>query len=92
MIEPATLARVAEILAASESRTVGDIAKVLKAELDLVVSTCDEDDICGVKPLAETPGVNLYLLSSSGACLGLTRDPEMAIGVVLAQVTEDDED
>lgn len=89
MIDRETMTRVAAILAASENREVEAIAARLKAEIDgLIVSTCDDDDICGVKPLAETPGVNLYLLSSSGACLGLTRDPEMALGVVLARVED----
>ena len=90
MIDRETLTRVTIAIAEADNRDVDLIAAQLKAQIDgLIVSTCDEDDICGVKPLAETPGVNLYLLSSSGACLGLTRDPENAIGVVLAQVTED---
>ncbi len=89
MIDRDTLTRVTVAIAEAEIRDVDLIAARLKADIDgLIVSTCDEDDICGVKPLAETPGVNLYLLSSSGACLGLTRDPENAIGVVLAQVTD----
>ena len=53
----------------------------------MIVSTCSENDICGVKPLAQTPGVNLYLLSSNGGCFSLTRNPEMALGLVLAEVT-----
>lgn len=90
MIDRATLARVAVAMADSDVREVELIAARLKAENgDLIVTTCDDDDICGVRPVAETPGVNLYLLSSSGACLGLTRDPEAAIGVVLAQVRPD---
>ncbi len=90
MIDRATLARVAVVLADSEVREVELIAARLKAENHgLIVSTCEDDDVCGVRPVAETPGVNLYLLSASGACLGLTRDPEAAIGVVLAQVRAD---
>lgn len=90
MIDRETLAQVVTAIAESETRHVDLIAAKLKAEIDgLIVSTCDEDDICGTQPLAETPGVNLYLLSTSGACLGLTRNPEAAIGVVLAQVSED---
>lgn len=91
MIDRETLTRVTVAIAEAEIRDVDLIAARLKADIDgLIVSTCDEDDICGVKPLAETPSINLYLLSSSGACLGLTRDPENAIGVVLAQVTDAD--
>lgn len=90
MIDRETMARVLATVAQHPAREVEAIAAALRAEIDgLIVSTCDDDDICGVRPLAETPGVNLYLLSSSGACLGLTRDPEMALGVVLAQVGED---
>ncbi len=89
MIDRDTLTEITIAIAEAEFRDVDLIAAQLKAKIDgLIVSTCDEDDICGVKPLAETPGVNLYLLSSSGACLALTRDPEAAIGVVLAQVSE----
>jgi len=91
MIDREILASALDVVARSEDRDVGAIAAVLRAGLPgLVVSTCDDDDVCGVPPLAETPGVNLYMLSSSGACLGLTRDPEMAMGLVLAQVAEDD--
>jgi len=91
MIDRETLAKALEAVAQSETRDVEAIARILRARLpDLTVSTCDDDDVCGVPPLAETPGVNLYLLSASGACLGLTRDPEMALGLVLAQVTEDE--
>lgn len=92
MVDRATMTRVLAVVAQAEVREAEAIAAALRAEIDgLIVSTCDDDDICGVRPLAETPGVNLYLLSSSGACLGLTRDPEMAIGVVLAQITADED-
>lgn len=91
MIDRETMTRVLAVVAQAEVREVEAIAAALRAEIDgLIVSACDDGDICGVRPLAETPGVNLYLLSSSGACLGLTRDPEMALGVVLAQVTPED--
>ncbi|MGE4528340.1 MAG: DUF6129 family protein [Rhodospirillaceae bacterium] len=90
MIDRETLAAALQTVARSETRDAGAIAQALRTALpDLIVSTCDDDDVCGVSPLARTPGVNLYLLSSSGACLGLTRDPEMALGLVLAQVTEE---
>ncbi|WP_337997418.1 DUF6129 family protein [Oleispirillum naphthae] len=92
MIDRETLAQALETVARSASRDADAIAKTLRAALpDLIVSTCDDDDVCGIPPLARTPGVNLYLLSSSGACLGLTRDPEMALGLVLAQVTDPEE-
>ncbi len=87
MIEPQTLVKAVEIVAASDDRAVEVLAATLRAELDMIVFTCSEDDICGVKPLAQTLGVNLYLLSSNGGCLSLARDPEMALGLVLAEVT-----
>ncbi len=88
MIEREILAKALEIVARSESRDVEAIAATLRKDLEMIVSTCADDDVCGVPPLAETPGVNVYLLSANGACLSLTRDPEAALGLVLAEVGE----
>jgi hypothetical protein len=89
MIDRETLAKALETIATAENRDVEAIAATLRADLEMIVSTCADDDICGTKPLAQTPGVNVYLLSASGACLGLTRDPEAALGLVLAEVGEE---
>ncbi len=89
MIDRETLAKALETIAAAENRDVETIAARLRADLDMIVSTCSEDDVCGVPPLAQTPGVNVYLLSANGGCLGLTRDPEIALGLVLAEVGEE---
>lgn len=89
MIDRETLAKALETIARSENRDVEVIAAILRKDLDMIATTCDDDDVCGTEPLAKTPGVNVYLLSSNGGCLGLTRDPEIALGLVLADVTEE---
>ncbi|MBN2752933.1 MAG: hypothetical protein JXQ84_09525 [Rhodospirillaceae bacterium] len=90
MIDCGTLTQVIEILATSAARDVTVVAKQVRSKIpEITISTCDDDDVCGVKPLAETPGINLYLLSTNGVCLSLTRDPEIAMGVVLASVATD---
>jgi hypothetical protein len=89
MIDRDTLAKALETIATAENRDVETIAATLRKDQEMIVSTCSEDDVCGVPPLARTPGVNVYLLSANGGCLGLTRDPEIALGLVLAEVGEE---
>lgn len=51
---------------------------------------CMDDDVSvNAKPYAERPGFNVYLVNSSDHCSTLTNDPDIASGVVLAEVIED---
>lgn len=51
---------------------------------------CMDDDVSvNAKPYAERPGFNVYLVNSSDHCSCLTNDPDLASGVVLAEIIED---
>ena len=51
---------------------------------------CMDDDICGPKPAIESNGFNIYLVDGREHCLAFTQNTDIATGVVLAEV-EDDE-
>ena len=46
--------------------------------------------MCGPKPVMEAEGFNIYLVDGREHCLAFTQSQEVASGVVLAEV-EDDE-
>lgn len=53
---------------------------------------CSDDDMPPrLSPASSGQGFNLYLIANGDHCLALTKDPEVAIGVVVAEVVEDDE-
>ncbi len=89
MIAVETLAAVADAVG---ERTLDD---ALLAELrgrfpGLRLTLCGDDDVpARLPPVLERPGFNLYLVNGSEHCLSLTNDPDVAIGVVLAWVSED---
>lgn len=89
MIAVETLAAVAD---AVDGRSLDD---ALLAELrgrfpGLRLTLCGDDDVpARLPPALERPGFNLYLVNGSEHCLSLTNDPDVAIGVVLAWVSED---
>lgn len=51
---------------------------------------CMDDDVCGPRPVKEADGFNIYLVDGRDHCLAFTSSNEVATGVVLAEV-EDDE-
>lgn len=51
---------------------------------------CMDDDVCGPKPVHEAEGFNIYLVDGRDHCMAFTQNAEIATGVVLAEV-EDDE-
>ncbi|MFC3608351.1 DUF6129 family protein [Stutzerimonas tarimensis] len=53
-------------------------------------NTCMDDDVSvNAKPYAERAGFNVYLVNSANHCSTLTNDPDIASGVVLAEIIED---
>lgn len=58
----------------------------------LRITHCSEDDVSPrAKPWSEEAGWKLFLVGGDH-CLGLVGAPEMACGVLIAEVVEDDED
>jgi hypothetical protein len=61
-----------------------EVETALKAAFPgLRVAFCTEDDV-NTKPCRDEAAYELYLIGGGGHCLSLTRDPEAAIGIVLA--------
>jgi len=52
---------------------------------------CMDDDINAGKPVLEADKFNIYLVDGREHCLCLTNDFDVATGIVLAEVIEDDE-
>ncbi len=90
MIEP-TLAE--QIAAQVEQLGVGEqTLQTLRGQYpDIVFTYCMDDDINTPAPVIEREGFNLYLIDSRQHCLGLTRNFEVASGIVLAEVIADDD-
>lgn len=52
---------------------------------------CMDDDIVTGKPVIERDAFNIYLIDGREHCLCLTNDHDVATGVVVAEVVEDEE-
>ena len=58
---------------------------------DIHFTYCMDDDITNGKPVLESEEFNVYLVDGREHCLCLTNDYDVATGIVLAEVIEDDE-
>ena len=90
MIDVATLDRIVEMTAA-EGMDEATMQALRAAWPGMHFSYCMDDDICGVAPVRELHGVNLYLVDGREHCLRLTTDAETATGLVLAEVELDED-
>ncbi len=59
---------------------------------DVHFTYCMDDDIVTGKPVLSCSGFNVYLVDGREHCLVLTNDHDVATGVVLAEVLDDEED
>ncbi|MEW5756150.1 MAG: DUF6129 family protein [Pseudomonadota bacterium] len=67
------------------------ITRRLRADFPGVHFTyCMDDDVTSAKPVLARKGFNLYLIDSRDHCLAFTRQCELATGVVVAEVIEDE--
>lgn len=57
---------------------------------DIHFTYCMDDDIVTGKPVVETDAFNLYLIDGREHCLCLTNDHDVATGLVVAEVVNDD--
>jgi hypothetical protein len=56
---------------------------------DMHFTWCMDDDVCCDHAALESESFSLYLVDGHDHCLKLTNDPDIATGVVIAEVTED---
>lgn len=67
------------------------VSGLRKAYPDYHFTYCMDDDIVTGKPVIERESFNLYLIDGREHCLCLTNDHDVATGVVVAEVLEEDE-
>ncbi|MGB1110106.1 MAG: DUF6129 family protein [Gammaproteobacteria bacterium] len=58
---------------------------------DIHFTWCMDDDVAdSAKPVMEAEGFNIYLVDGREHCLCMTNDAEIATGLVVAEVIEED--
>ena len=55
-------------------------------------SYCLDDDVTHDRPVFSDPRFNLYLIDGRDHCLALTTDAEIATGILVAEVGDDEDD
>lgn len=77
-----------EIAAICDSRGVDDsVIMTLRQQYpDIHFTYCMDDDIPNHEPIIEYTGFNLYLIDGREHCFCLTRDYDIATGVVVAEI------
>lgn len=84
------------------AQSIADQVKVSGLEYDTVSALrqtypdvhftyCMDDDITNGKPVVESSQFNIYLVDGREHCLCLTNDFDVATGIVLAEVIEDED-
>ena len=58
---------------------------------DLHFTYCMDADVINVPPVEKRRAFNIYLVDTQEHCLRLTTDRQLATGVVLAEVSDEDE-
>ena len=58
---------------------------------ELHFTWCMDEDVCGPQPAAQGKGFNVYLVDSRNHCLCFTPSLALASGVVIAELSADDE-
>ncbi|WP_353572763.1 DUF6129 family protein [Candidatus Albibeggiatoa sp. nov. BB20] len=67
----------------------GLIAELRKTYPKIHFTYCMDDDVTNPYPVLECNGFNVYLVGGDGHCLALTKNYEIASGLVLAEVVEE---
>ncbi|MGD8592222.1 MAG: DUF6129 family protein [Gammaproteobacteria bacterium] len=76
---------------ASKGLDYDTVAALRQSYPSIHFTYCMDDDITNAKPVLEADTFNIYLIDGREHCLCLTNDFDVATGIVLAEVIEDDE-
>lgn len=90
MIPPERLDQIITIVerAGLNAQTLGALREALP---EIHFTHCMDDDLVNKSPVRTATGFNLYLVEgSSGHCLRITQNAELATGIVLAEVEDAD--
>ncbi|MYM62506.1 DUF6129 family protein [Pseudomaricurvus sp. HS19] len=84
-------ARIDEIVSLVSQRGLDEscVAMLRQTYDDTHFTYCMDDDMNASRPFKSCEGFNVYLVSSADHCSTLTPDPELASGLVLAEVIEE---
>ncbi len=91
MISTETVSEIAAKI--NESPLVDDeVVNSLRQQYkDIHFTYCMEDDIPNNQPILEEKAFNLYLIDGREHCLCLTSNHEVATGIVVAEIIEDED-
>lgn len=67
------------------------VAALRQSYTNIHFTYCMDDDVTNGKPVLESDTFNMYLIDGREHCLCLTNDYDVATGIVLAEVIEDDD-
>lgn len=91
MIIAKTLEQIADTASSARGLNEDLLSSLKQSWPQLRFTFCNDDDMpARMPPVLRSERFNLYLLGGGEHCLSLTADPGQAIGVVLAQVDEED--
>ncbi len=88
MITPEQLNAIGEF-AAGQTLSESTVADLRSQFPDLHFTYCMDDDVSSARPVYEHALFNLYLIDGRDHCLAFTQDPEIATGVVVAELEEE---
>jgi hypothetical protein len=85
MIEADLIDRIAGLLEA-QGLSESAVVQLRGAFPDFHFTYCQDDDVAGPDPVRSEQGFNIYLVDGRNHCLCFTKDPQVATGLVLAEV------
>ncbi len=85
--------RLSEIVQCVEQQGINSriLSQLRNAYPDLHFTYCMDADVINVPPVEKRRAFNIYLVDTQEHCLRLTTDRQLATGVVLAEVSDEDE-
>ena len=85
--------RLAKIVKRVERRGISSqiLSHLRNVYPDLHFTYCMNADVIDVPPVEMRPAFNVYLVDAQEHCLRLTTDRRLATGVVIAEVSDEDE-
>lgn len=89
MIAPELVMSIADLVA-QQGLDEATIQSLRASYPDIHFTYCSDDDINSAKPVLERPEFNVYLVDGREHCLCLTGNYNVATGMVLAEVVDDE--
>ena len=91
MLEEARVATISEQVKTQDFIDEGVVTSLRAAYPDIHFTYCLDDDINAGKPVIEEEKFNVYLIDGREHCLCLTNDYDIATGIVIAEIIDDED-